>query len=105
MLVLTQFVLRLSFGLAFAMAIASPRQVTSGYFRNHAYVLLGLNVVAALAAFASHGQLSLWPPLVGAILGYLCSAVWLYEQRRLGIALLLMVAGISLVGCWLASRF
>ena len=41
--ILTQFVLRLSFGLALGMALTSPRQVTSGYYRNHLYVLLGLD--------------------------------------------------------------
>ncbi len=50
MLVLSQFVLRLSFGLALAMGLTSARKVTSGFFRNHAYVLLGLNVLATLAA-------------------------------------------------------
>ena len=32
------------------MAIVPSRQVTSGYFRNHLYVLLGLNVLATLVA-------------------------------------------------------
>jgi hypothetical protein len=59
MLVLTQFVLRLSFGLAFSMGLTSSRQVTSGYFRNHAYVLLGLNVLATLVAFADRKCCSL----------------------------------------------
>jgi hypothetical protein len=102
MQVLTQFVLRLSFGLAVGMAVTSPRQVTSGYFRNHAYVLLGLNVLATLAAIASKGQLSIWPPFVGAIVSYLCSAVWLYEKPRWGIGLLFVVAVVSLIGAWLA---
>ena len=86
MLVLTQFVLRMSFGLAAAMALTSPRLVTSGYFRNHAYVLLGLNVLATLVA---------WTPIAvscccgrrwsAAVLSYACSAVWLYERPRAGI--------------------
>ena len=88
MLVLSQFVLRLSFGLALAMGLTSARKVTSGYFRNHAYVLLGLNVLATLAALANRRQLLLWPPLAAAVLSYLCAAVWLYEKPRLGTALL-----------------
>ena len=51
--ILAQFLLRLAFGLAIGMAITSPRQVSSGYFRNHLYVTLGLSTLAALALGAS----------------------------------------------------
>jgi hypothetical protein len=105
MVVLSQFVLRLSFGLAAAMGLTSPRKVTSGYFRNHAYVLLGLNVLATLAALADRSQLLLWPPLAGAVLSYACSAVWLYEKLRSGRALLWAVATVSLVGALLTQTF
>jgi hypothetical protein len=107
MLVLTQFVLRLSFGLAFSMGLTPSRQVTSGYFRNHAYVLLGLNVLATLVAFADRQQFPLWPPLAGAILSYFCAATWLYEKPLAGKLLLFAVATISLFGTWAArgSRF
>jgi hypothetical protein len=102
MLVLSQFVLRLSFGLATAMGLTSPRQVTSGYFRNHAYVLLGLNVLATLAAVANRGQLLLWPALAAAVLSYACSAAWLYEKIDAGKALLWGVAVAALMGALLA---
>src|SRR5262245_9727711 len=98
MLVLCQFVLRLSFGLAFAIAITSPPKVTSGYFRNHSYVLLALSVLATLAAIADRDRLFLWPALATALLSYLCSAVWLYEAPKLGTLLLWAVAAVSLVG-------
>jgi hypothetical protein len=103
MLVLTQFVLRLSFGLAFSMGLTSSRQVTSGYFRNHAYVLLGLNVLATLVAFADRSQFSIWPPLAAAVLSYLCAAVWLYEKPRVGKILLFAIGAISLIGAWIAD--
>jgi len=98
MLLLSQFVLRLSFGLALAMGLTSPRKVTSGFFRNHSYVLLGLNVLAVLAACADRSQLELWPPIVAAVLAYLCSAAWLYQVPKLGMPLLWGVAAVSLVG-------
>src|SRR5215471_5192642 len=98
MLVLSQFVLRLSCGLAAAMGLTSSRQVTSGYFRNHTYVLLGLNVLATLAAVADRTELLLWPSLVAAILSYACAAVWLYEKPIPGKVLLWAVALASLVG-------
>ncbi len=101
MLVLSQFVLRLSFGLALAMGLTAARKVTSGYFRNHAYVLLGLNVLATLAALANREQLWLWPPVAAALLSYLCAAVWLYEKPAAGTLLLWIVAAVSLVGAWL----
>lgn len=102
--VLTQFLFRMSFGLALGMAITSPRQVTSGYYRNHLYVLLGLNVLAALVAVSVRGQFALWPPLVGSLLSYVGSVIWLYEKPRPGILSLWLIAGVSLLGGWLAMQ-
>ena len=48
------------------MAIVSPRQVTSGYFRNHLYVTLGLTSLAALLSRACERQTAFWPALVAA---------------------------------------
>ncbi len=59
---LTEFIFRLAFGLALAMALVSARQVTSGYFRNHLYVLLGLDVLATLIALADREHYAIWPP-------------------------------------------
>jgi hypothetical protein len=106
MVILAQFALRLSYGLALSMALTSPRKVTSGYFRNHAYVLLGLTVLATLVTFAGQangmmGQYGFVVPLVAAVLSYLCSAVWLYEKHLAGIVLLALVAASSLAGAWL----
>src|SRR5260221_12940446 len=103
MLILTQFLFRLTFGLSLSMAITSPRKVTSGYYRNHLYVLLGLNVLALLVALAAPDKFSLWPPLLGACLSYAGAVTWLYEKPRAGIALLAMVGITGLVGAWLAS--
>jgi hypothetical protein len=98
MQILSQFVLRLSLGLAFAMAITSPKRVTSGYFRNHAYVLLGLGVLATLAALAAPQQLQLAPPLICGVLSYLCAVAWLYEKPKLGTTLLGLIAYFSFIG-------
>ena len=103
MLILTQFIFRLSFGLALSMAITSPRLVTSGYFRNHLYVLLGMNVLAALVAWQAPEQFSIWPPLAGAALSYAGAVSWLYEKATVGQALLALVAITGLVGAWLAT--
>ena len=97
---LTQFLLRLSFGLALGMSVTSPHQVTSGYFRNHLYVLLGLAVLATTVALGSQGQFAVVPPLVAAVASYLGSVLWLYEKPRAGIAALAIVAAASLWGAW-----
>ncbi|MEX2112696.1 MAG: hypothetical protein WD845_05890 [Pirellulales bacterium] len=100
MAILTQFVLRLCFGLALGMALTDPRQVTSGYYRNHLYVLLGLTVLAALVALGAPEQFVLAPPLAAAVLSYLGSVAWLYEKPRFGIPILWLVAACALWGAW-----
>jgi hypothetical protein len=102
-LVLSQFALRLSFGLAAAMAATSHRHVSSGYYRVHCYVLLGLNVLAASLAFLDRESLPLWPPIAGAALAYVASVIWLYEKPRAGRVALVLVAATALVADWLAG--
>jgi hypothetical protein len=99
---LIQFAYRLSLGMALAMACTSPRYVTGGYYRNHLYVLLGLNVLAALVAFWNPPQYALWPPITAAALSYLGSVLWLFEKAGPGILALLLIALIALFGAWQA---
>jgi len=94
--VLYDFVLRLAFGLALAMAVTSPRQVTSGYYRNHSYVLLGLFVLAFMIAFGQHAQVSYGLALAGGVFSYAASVAWLYERPRGGVLLLGCTAGLAL---------
>ena len=68
MALLTQFLLRLSFGLAACMALVPSRQVTSGYFRNHLYVVLGLSSLAALLSRAACPDAFAWA-LATAVIG------------------------------------
>jgi hypothetical protein len=100
--VLIQFLLRTSFGLALAMALVPPRLVTSGYYRVHSYVVMGMCTLAALVALASP-QLPMGIPLTAAVLAYVSSAVWLYERPRPGIVLLWCTAAVSLWGAWTAT--
>ncbi len=76
-LVLTEFVYRLAFGLALAMACTSPRLVTSGYFRVHSYVVLGLSALAAAVAFTEPDRFVIWPALATAAASYAASVIWL----------------------------
>jgi hypothetical protein len=95
MAILVQFLLRLSFGLALGMAVTPSRLVSSGYYRNHLYVTLGLATLATLVA----SQFSTAVAILAAgaaVLSYVGSVCWLYEAKRAGAALLWLVAGCSL---------
>lgn len=94
---LIEFLLRLSFGLSAAMATVSHRQVTSGYFRNHLYVTLGLSALAALLARTAAPTV-FWYAVSAVAASYLGSVAWLYEKPHLGRLLLLAVAACSLFG-------
>ena len=97
---LADFVVRLAFGLALAMALTSPARVTSGYFRNHMYVLLGLNVMATLAAFADQERLAVWPVFTAAVASYVGAVAWLYEKPWPGIFALVLIAVLELAASW-----
>ena len=95
MSILAQFLLRLCFGLAAGMAMTSPRQVSSGYYRNHLFVTLGLATLAALA-LSQWSPLGMWLAVAAAALSYVGSVCWLYEAKRAGVLLLWLVAGAAL---------
>jgi hypothetical protein len=92
--ILAQFLLRLAFGLAVGMGLTSSRKVSSGYFRNHLYVTLGLATLAALV-LVSLSPLGMWLAIGAAILSYVGSATWLYEAARFGKVVLWLVAACS----------
>jgi hypothetical protein len=99
---LVQFILRLTFGLAAAMAVTSPELVTAGYFRVHLWVTLGLSTFAAVAIASGEAGLSAHGTVfqlavATAISSYLGSVIWLYERRRAGRAALLTVAGLGFI--------
>ena len=96
---LAQFLLRLAFGLALAMAITSPRRVSSGFFRNHLYVALGLATLAALVTYAASSG-AFWFAVSAAAVSYVGSVCWLYEKPAAGRAALLVVALLALAGCF-----
>jgi hypothetical protein len=94
MLLLVQFLLRLSFGLAAAMVTVSSRQVTSGYFRNHLYVILGMTSLAALLSRKAAPDAFAWC-VAAAIVSYIGSVLWLYERRLYGSIALALIAALS----------
>ena len=104
MFVLIQFLLRASFGMAAAMAGTPSKQVTSGYYRNHLYVILGLNVLATLVAISHGGDFPYWPPLTAAVLSYVGSVAWLYEKKTVGVVFLTAIAAVCLIGAWIIPQ-
>ena len=100
--ILIQFVFRLCLGLAVAMALTSPVQVNSGFFRVHLWVLLGLSTFGSLAAW-SQQALFAQPTLVTglaisvALLSYVGSVIWFYDRTRAGMATLVVIALLALV--------
>ncbi len=97
MALLVQFLLRLTFGLALGMAITSPKLVSSGYFRNHLYVTLGLASLAALLSNSLSPEV-LWLAAVAAALSYVGSVCWLYEKPAAGKLMLFLVFSASFLG-------
>ena len=98
MTILIQFIFRLSFGLALAMWVTPARFVTSGFYRVHLYVLMGLNVLAALAAWSHSSREEAWLAGVVAAMSYVGSALWLYEKPRAGSVALGLISVVSLLG-------
>ncbi len=104
MSIFAQFLLRLAFGLAFGMAITPPRQVTSGFFRNHLYVTLGLATLATLALAKLGESTAAWLAATAAALSFLGAACWLYEAPRLGKIALWLVAACGLASALIAQH-
>src|SRR5262245_15684384 len=93
--ILSQFLLRLAFGLAVGMAITSPKKVISGFYRNHLYVTLGLATLAALALTKLSTTATVFAG-AAAVLSFIGAAAWLYEATTLGRSLIAAVAGATL---------
>jgi hypothetical protein len=99
---LVEFLLRLSAGLAAAMAIVPARFVSGGFFRVHLWVLMGLGTFASLAVYSrwtasAPGALPGWAfgcCLAAAIGSYLGAVVWMYDAQRLGKGVIVAVAGL-----------
>jgi hypothetical protein len=106
--ILVDFLFRLTFGIATAMALTPSRFVTSGFFRVHLWVLMGLQTLTALTlsspsassgAAAHFGTRMFWAAITAAVLSYVGSVVWMYEKRGLG---KLFIAGVA-AACWLGG--
>jgi protein NrfD len=107
-----QFVLRLSFGMSLAMMLTSSKVVTSGFFRVHLWVIMGLNVFGVLVIWTvgeehiSTQHISLLTlVIVNAIASYVGASIWIYEKDRAGTIALLVVTILTLTSAYLTTRF
>lgn len=95
--------------MALAMAITPSKLVTSGYYRVHLWVLMGLNTLAALALFSDR-EYEHWTTVFSLAIGlsiasYVGAVVWLYEGTRAGAAILYGIAATALLAAALALRW
>jgi hypothetical protein len=100
--ILSQFLLRLTFGLAVGMAITSPQKVFSGFYRNHLYVTLGLTTLAALVLWPLYGGAAAFAAIAAAC-SFIGAALWLYDARRAGIFSIWAVAWSSFLAAFLGA--
>lgn len=98
---LQQFLFRLAFGMAAAMAVTPSRWVTAGFFRVHLWVVMGLGTLAALLEWSGRASENFAvgvfvPSVLIAVISFLGSALWLYERSRWGKGSLIAVALVSI---------
>jgi hypothetical protein len=102
---LASFIFRLSFGLATAMAWTPSKDVASGYYRVHLWVLLGLNTFAAMAVGTQdmeiRGLLTL--TILAAVTSYIGAVIWMYESKTAGVIALYLVAFFDLLAALLLA--
>lgn len=105
---LVEFLFRLTLGVAVAMGLTSSRDVTSGFFRIHLWVLMGLQTLAALTIFSSRpaeaAQQGLWQwrlglAVAGAVVAYVGAVIWMYERNWIGKIAVWLLAGLAFAGC------
>jgi hypothetical protein len=99
MTLFAQFLLRLAFGLSFGMAITSPRLVSSGFFRNNLYVMLGLSTLAAMVSYSAAPS-GFWYAVGAIVTSYIGVVLWLYEKPLAGKAAILLVAFFSIAAMY-----
>ena len=110
--ILVEFLFRLTFGMAAAMGVTPSRSVTSGFFRIHLWVLMGLQTLSALAIYSSRPESAsatwTWQWQLGLAIGaavtsYVGAVMWMYERNFVGKLLIWAVAAMAILGCTLPA--
>src|SRR5262245_12604829 len=94
------------------MGVTSARLVTSGFFRIHLWVLMGVQTLAALALYSSGSMASqsawvssgqFWLAVSAAVCSYFGAVIWMYERPIMGKLVIAAVGACALVGCCLPA--
>jgi hypothetical protein len=108
--ILVEFLFRLTLGVAVAMGVTPSRQVTSGFYRVHLWVLMGLQTLAGLALYSrlqgdsSGGPATRWQlgvAILAAVVAYVGAVIWMYERNMAGKTAIWLLAALALAGCML----
>lgn len=92
---LTQFSLRLACGLSLMLLLTSARHVSGRFFRVNLLVVMGLSVLAALAARESGAAVVRVLAIAAAVGCFAGSIAWMLEQRRVGRGILLGITAVT----------
>jgi hypothetical protein len=102
---LSDFAVRLAFGLAVLLLCTSWRAVPLPFFRTHCQIILGLLVLAALDQARQEGlACGVWISIAGAVLAYLATITWGIGLPRFALPATRLIALGSAVWLALASR-
>ena len=110
--ILVEFLFRLTFGVAAAMLVTPAKLVTSGFFRVHLWVLLGVQTLSAVALYSASstatpanwvGSGQFWLAVGAAAGSYAGAVIWMYERALAGKIAIGLVAACALVGSWLPA--
>lgn len=102
---LAQFAVRMICGMSLVLAAMPHATVASGFFRVQMLIVMGLGVLATLAAHAPQapaaaapwiGQLHYALCIALATLGFVASVFWTLERRRAGFNLLAVISVLSI---------
>ncbi len=104
-LILIEFMFRMCLGISLAMAVTPARYVTSGFYRVHLWVIMGLATFGGLMIYSSMSaaeapaylKTQLYLAIAIAVVSYIGAVIWMYEASRAGVAALLIVSLLSLV--------
>ena len=72
---LARFVCQLCFGICSAMLVSPPKYITSGFYRVHLWVVLGLMTFASLALFSIHADADFGQEVLPALQAHTIDAV------------------------------
>ena len=103
---LAQFAVRLICGMSLVLAAMPHATVASGFFRVQMLIVMGLGVLATLVGQTPQAPAAV-APWIGQVhfalcialtgLGFLASVFWTLERRLVGVALLRVIAVLSLI--------